>query len=68
MNKTVSEVESILKRSGIASYLPDEVKDRVCHGVAVDIVAYYEENIGRVASMALPILIRRDNEQARCFE
>jgi hypothetical protein len=35
-------IEAILKVSGVAAYLPTEIKDKVCHSVAVDIVAYYE--------------------------
>jgi hypothetical protein len=44
MEKRLSEVEAILKVSGIASasLLPEEVKGRVCHSVAIDIVAHYE--------------------------
>jgi len=44
----LSEVEVILKVSGIASYLPEEVKDRVCRSVAIDIVAYYEQKIREI--------------------
>jgi hypothetical protein len=44
MEKRLSEVEAILKVSGIASasLLSEEVKGRVFHSVAIDIVAYYE--------------------------
>jgi len=38
----LSEIEAILKVSGVSAYLPDEIKDSVCHSVAIDIVAYYE--------------------------
>jgi hypothetical protein len=40
--KEINEIETVLKHSGIAAYLPKEVKARVCHGVAMDILAYYE--------------------------
>ena len=41
MEKTLNEVEAILKASGIASFLPGSIKDTVCHGVAIDIMNYY---------------------------
>jgi hypothetical protein len=47
--KTLSEIEAILKVSGIGAWMPKEIKDAVCHGVAVDIVAYYEPLIQQVA-------------------
>jgi len=41
MEKTLNEVEAILKVSGVASFLPGSIKDMVCHGVAIDIMNYY---------------------------
>ena len=41
MEKTLNEVEAILKVSGVASFLPGSIKDTVCHGVAIDIMNYY---------------------------
>lgn len=37
MKEKVKEIEAILKVSGVAAYLPEEVKDKVCHGVAIDL-------------------------------
>ena len=44
MEKLLSELEAILKVSGIASasLLPQWARDRLCQSVAIDIVAYYE--------------------------
>ena len=41
MEKTLNEVEAILKASGVASFLPGSIKDTVCHGIAIDIMNYY---------------------------
>ena len=41
MEKTLNEVEAILKVSGVASFLPGSIKDMVCHSVAIDMVNYY---------------------------
>ena len=40
MEKTLNEVEAILKVSGVASFLPGSIKDTVCHDVAIDITNY----------------------------
>jgi len=42
MGNTLSEVEAILKVSGISAFLPAKIKDSVCRSVATDIIAYYE--------------------------
>ena len=41
MEKRLSEVEAILKVSGVASFLPHGVQDFVCHSLAIDITNYY---------------------------
>jgi len=48
--KILSEIEAVLKVSGLASALPKWAKDRMCHSVAIDIVAYYEPLIEQAKS------------------
>ena len=45
MEKTLNKVEAMLKASGVASFLTDSVKDKVCHSVAIDIMNYYSDLI-----------------------
>jgi len=39
----IDEIESILRHSGISAGLPDEIRDRMCRSVAIDIWCYLEE-------------------------
>ena len=39
----LSEIEVLLKRSGVSAGLQPSIQDRVCHSVAIDLVTYIEQ-------------------------
>jgi len=39
----IGEIESILRHSGLSAGLPQEIRDRMCRSVAIDIWCYLEE-------------------------
>ena len=63
MPKILSEIEAILKVSGVAAFLPVEIKDKVCHSVAIDIVNYYEPLIEQAKAEVVETYLEKMHKQ-----